>query len=51
MGGEFWEGFSYFGTELSVGLDFLLFHYFFHFFLQIFVLKMGHSFVENGRNN
>ena len=28
MGGDFWEGCSYFGTELSVGLDPLLFKLF-----------------------
>ena len=50
MGGEFLEGFSYFGTELSVGLDHLLFIIFFLLFFRFF-LNIGSFFVLNGRNN
>ena len=39
MGGEFLEGFSYFGTELSAGLDPLPFHYFFFYFSYLYFEK------------
>ena len=49
MRGEFWESYSYFGTELSVGLDPLLFKHFFFYFSDL--KKMGHSFVANAMHN
>ena len=51
MGGDFWKGCSYFGTELSVGLDPLLFNLFVSSIFQMFFLVMVHSFVGDGRNN
>ena len=36
MGGDFWKGCSYLGTELSVGLDPLIFKLFVSFIFQIF---------------
>ena len=51
MGGDFWEGCSYFGTELSVGLDPLLFNLFVSFIFQMFFFSNGSSFVGDGRNN
>ena len=40
MGGEFLEDFSYFDTELSVGLDPLVFHYFFLLLFRFFLLVL-----------
>ena len=51
MGGDFWEGCSYFGTELLVGRYPLLFKLFVSLFFRCFFLVMGHSFVGDGRNN
>ena len=52
MGGELWEGCSYFGTELSIGLDPLIFHYFFLlffiFFLKCVILLLGMEEVIKG---
>ena len=53
MGGELWEGCSYFGTELSVGLDPLLSHYFFLLFFRFFfekwvTLKLGMEKIIKG---
>ena len=44
MGGEFWAGCSYFGTELSVGLDPLLFELFVSFIFQMFFFSNGSFF-------
>ena len=45
MGGEFWESFSYFGTELSVRLDpQFFFHEFSFSFFRFFVLLKGSFF-------
>ena len=51
MGGDFWEGCSYFGSELSVGLDTQFLKLFVSSIFQMFFLVMGHSFVGDGRNN
>ena len=46
MGGAFWKGCSYFGTDLSVGLDPLLLHFFSFYFLDFFVVS-GKAGVSN----
>ena len=51
MVGDFWEGCSYFGTELSVELDPVLFNLFISSIFEMFFLVMVYSFVGDGRYN